>query len=199
MGSLAPGLPLPPPVYRPGRKSLVLAWIPTFLWLGVLAFESTSVFTFDHTQTWVFRVLRVLFGLKFALSHALVVNEYGRKSGHFVGYGILSFFSFFGWTEFLAYHKQVYLDSIGKLKTVARRWHLRSAFLAVLVTFAAAGGDEFHQAFVPGRTATFRDVILDTLGGLFAQVLILLFWRAGRKEKPASVSTPTGAAVATRV
>jgi VanZ family protein len=73
------------------------------------------------------------------------------------------------------------LAAMGKAVNVARRWHMRAAALAVLVTLAVACADEFHQSFIPGRTATFRDVILDTMGGLFAQIVILLFWKARMK------------------
>jgi VanZ family protein len=182
MSSLARSLPLPsPPPSRSPRWSLLFAWLPTFLWMGVIATESTAIFTAEHTFSWLFRILRVLFGVNFALRHSLFLNEYGRKLGHFTGYGILSFLSFFGWTELLAYHRQMALAAMGKAVNVARRWHMRAAALAVLVTLAVACADEFHQSFIPGRTATFRDVILDTMGGLFAQILILLFWKARMK------------------
>jgi len=180
MSTLARSLPLPPT--HPSRsplRSLIRAWLPTFLWIGVIAFESTSVFTSDHTQWWLYRVLRVLFGVKFAVHMAPFLNEYGRKVGHFIGYGVLSSLSFLGWTELLAYQRESYLARMGKLVKVVRRWHLRAAALAVLVTFCVASCDEFHQAFVPGRGSSFHDVLLDTMGGVFAQLLILLFWKSG--------------------
>jgi VanZ family protein len=188
MGTLARSLPLPSPTpSRSPRWSLFLAWLPTFLWMGVIATESTAIFTAEHTQAWLFRLLRLLAGAGFAVKHAVLLNEYGRKLGHFTGYGILSLLSFFGWTELLAYHKQMYLKSVGKAVAVVRRWHLRAAALAVLLTFAVACADEFHQSFLPGRTATFRDVILDTMGGFFAQIVILLFWKAGVRRRQVPV------------
>jgi VanZ family protein len=182
MSSLARSLPLPsPPPTRSPRWSLFFAWLPTFVWMGVIATESTAIFTSEHTQVWLFKLLQALAGAKFALRHTLLINEYGRKLGHFTGYGILSFLSFFGWTELLTYHKQAALAAMGKARKAVRRWHLRAAALAVLLTFAVACADEFHQSFLPGRTATFRDVVLDTIGGIFAQILILLFWKGGPK------------------
>jgi VanZ family protein len=188
MSSLARSLPLPSTQpSRSPRRSLFLAWLPTFLWMGVIATESTAIFTSDHTQVWLFKLLRALAGAAFAVKHTVLLNEYGRKLGHFMGYSILSFLSFFGWTELLAYHKQMYLKSAGKAVSVVRRWHLRAAALAVLLTFAVACADEFHQSFIPGRTATFRDVVLDTMGGIFAQLLILLFWKAETRSRQVSV------------
>src|SRR6201999_4579359 len=113
----------------------LLAWLPTFVWMGVIATESTAIFTSDRTYGWIFRLFRALMGADFALRHTLYFNEYGRKLGHFTGYGILSFLSFFGWTALLTYHRQAALDAMGKAVKVIRRWHLRAAGLAVLLTF----------------------------------------------------------------
>src|SRR3989338_10492611 len=45
-----------------------------------------------------------------------------------------------------------------------RRLRLRSAGLAVAVAVAYAVSDEFHQMFVPARTADVFDLIADTAG-----------------------------------
>ena len=37
---------------------------------------------------------------------------------------------------------------------------------AILIVFLYACSDEFHQAFVPGRGPAYRDVLVDTCGGL---------------------------------
>jgi len=39
---------------------------------------------------------------------------------------------------------------------------------SILIVFLYACSDEFHQAFVPGREPAFRDVMVDTCGGLTA-------------------------------
>ena len=57
--------------------------------------------------------------------------------------------------------------------SMLRNWTLPAAALAVLTVFTVAGADEFHQAFEPGRGSSFHDVILDTMGGMLA-VLVLL-------------------------
>lgn len=50
----------------------------------------------------------------------------------------------------------------------------RSAVLAaLLVSSAYAASDEFHQSFVPGRSATVRDWAIDTAGALLASYLRL--------------------------
>lgn len=47
----------------------------------------------------------------------------------------------------------------------------RAAVLAWMVGTAYAASDEFHQSFVPGRTASLYDVLFDVLGVLLAAVL----------------------------
>lgn len=41
----------------------------------------------------------------------------------------------------------------------------RTALLAVAIVFTYAISDEFHQSFVPGRSAEVRDVLIDTTAG----------------------------------
>lgn len=186
MGTLASlrnlSLPSPSP-YRSPRWALLRAWLPTFFWMGVIAFESTSVFTSEHTQGWVYAILRFVLGAHIAGHIAPLINEYGRKVGHFTGYSILGALSFFAWTELLAYVRANHLAKLGKAVQVMRRWHLRAAVLAVTVVFIVASCDEFHQSFVPGRGPSFHDVLLDTMGGIFAQIMILLFWKGARNER----------------
>ena len=74
-------------------------------------------------------------------------------------YGLLGLMAFFSW------------------RATFRRtasWSLLWSGLALTITLAAASLDEFHQSFVPSRTAMGRDVVLDMLGGLFFQFLILV-------------------------
>jgi len=174
--------------FRHSPWSLIRAWLPTVLWIGVICCESTALFTSQHTQRWVYAVLNFI-SLHLA-AHANLINGVGRKLGHFTGYGVLGAFAFFGWTELLAYTKESQLIGMGRIVEVPRRWHLRAAVLAVLVVFVVACLDEFHQSFIPGRTSAFHDVILDTMGGVFAQMLILLFWRPGSKKRVESAPVP---------
>lgn len=185
MSTLASNFPLPnPKPYKLSRWALLRAWLPAFLWMGVIACESTSLFTSTNTRGWVFDVLRhISFWLA---ARADTINGVGRKVGHFVGYGTLGGLSLLGWTAFFRYRKESYLAALGKFTRVARVWQFRAAVLAVLVTFVVASLDEFHQSFIPGRTPAVHDVLLDTCGGVVAQVIIYLFWRSRRKPQDAA-------------
>ena len=40
-----------------------------------------------------------------------------------------------------------------------------------------ATSDEFHQYFVPGRSAAIKDVFIDTCGGIAASIVNNLFYK----------------------
>ncbi len=44
----------------------------------------------------------------------------------------------------------------------------KAMFYSVLASFLYGASDEFHQSFIYGRTATLRDVAIDTTGALIA-------------------------------
>jgi VanZ family protein len=58
--------------------------------------------------------------------------------------------------------------------------------LAMLGTLFIASSDEIHQLFLPNRTGTFHDVMIDCLGGLVMQTIIWLCWRGKFRRIPRS-------------
>lgn len=48
----------------------------------------------------------------------------------------------------------------------------KKILLPIIFSFPYACTDEIHQIFVPGRSAQFRDVLIDTLGASFGCLLI---------------------------
>ena len=148
-------LPEPVPA-SPARK--LLAWLPTLLWLCVLALFSTDLFSAEHTGRVLEKILQALFG---RISHHTFVQTHFliRKAAHFCSYGLLSALAFFSWRA-----------TLGSLQ----RWTLRWALLGILTASVAGGLDEFHQSFLPSRTSNFHDVLLDTAGAVFFQLVIAL-------------------------
>lgn len=51
---------------------------------------------------------------------------------------------------------------------------IKSFIWAIIILFLYACTDEFHQAFVPGRGPAFRDVLVDTCGGLTAFLIMYI-------------------------
>jgi VanZ family protein len=53
---------------------------------------------------------------------------------------------------------------------------LRATLLAWLGTLSVAALDEWHQSFIPSRTGTVWDVLLDSVAGV-AFLVIAYWWR----------------------
>lgn len=138
------------------------AWVALTLWLIVIAIESTTYLSSENTSRILYPVLHFLFGIDraaFEPWHAFI-----RKSGHVFGYGLLSILLFRAW--------RVTLPDAN-----AARWKIKWASIAVFGTFLVASLDEWHQTYIPTRTGTIHDVILDTCAGIAAQLAILLWLR----------------------
>ena len=58
----------------------------------------------------------------------------------------------------------------------------KARLYAVIIIFLYASSDEFHQYFVPGREAAFRDVLIDTSGGLIAMLFTLVVDKVKKKK-----------------
>ncbi len=149
------------------RNAVLKAWIAAILWLILIAIESTAMLSAQNTSRFLYPLLHFLFGMDWAGFE--VWHFYIRKSGHVVGYGILSILLFRAWRATLPAMSDV-------------KWTPRWAAIAILGTALVASLDEWHQTFIPSRTGTIRDVILDTCAGIGAQLLIFLWWRSFRKE-----------------
>jgi VanZ family protein len=149
------------------RREFLKAWIAAILWLIVIAVESTAWLSSHNTSRILYPVLHFLFGLDWPRFE--VWHFYIRKGGHVVGYGILSFLAFRAWREtFPAPGNPL--------------WSIRWASIAVLMTAFVASLDEWHQSFIPSRTGTPRDVLLDTCAGIAAQGILFacLRWMKSR-------------------
>lgn len=53
----------------------------------------------------------------------------------------------------------------------------------ILQVFLSAGLDEIHQYFVPGRYASFRDVMIDTTGGIAGIVFVFLVYKIRKRRR----------------
>jgi VanZ family protein len=151
----------------PRRK--LLFWLPTLLWLCLLSVFSMDSFSAEHTGTILWRIVHAVYpgisGRQFEVLHFFV-----RKGAHFTFYGMLSLFAYYSW----------------KATLPARRiWTFHWTGLAIATTLIAGTLDEFHQSFVPSRTASYRDVLLDVTGALFFQILIASFAGGGRRKSSA--------------
>jgi VanZ family protein len=150
------------------RNNLLKAWIAAILWLIVIAFESSALLSAHYTSRILYPLLHFLFGLDWERFHYW--HFYIRKTGHVIGYAILSVLLFRAW--------RATLPAMDNLK-----WTLRWATIALLGTALVASLDEWHQSFLPSRTGRWQDVVLDASAGLAAQILIFLWWKSRGKHR----------------
>jgi VanZ family protein len=130
-------------------------WWPALAWAVVISVFSTGTFTAENTGRIIIPLLHwflpSLPPKTLALMHHVI-----RKCGHFTEYFILSLLILRG------------------IRAGRHGTRLAWAAVAILLVAGYAALDEFHQSFVPGRTAAISDVLLDTTGGITAQVVAAL-------------------------
>jgi VanZ family protein len=61
-------------------------------------------------------------------------------------------------------------------------WQWAKAGLVLALAALYAASDEIHQAFVPSRQASVRDVLLDTTGAALALLCLWGFWRLRKRR-----------------
>jgi VanZ family protein len=141
------------------------AWLPVILGILVIAVESTLYFGAEYTSgpfRWIFQAI---FG-PVSDAHWGQIHFLIRKSGHFLGYGTLGLLWLRAWWM-----------------TLPRSRFLTSSALAILGTALISAGDEFHQTFLPDRTGSPWDVLLDCCGAILLQLLVYAFMRLFRRER----------------
>jgi VanZ family protein len=140
----------------------ILDWLPAALSVVMIVLESTATMSASNTSQWLYPLWVKLFG-PISSAHWDQVHHLIRKTGHFVGYGVVSLAFFYSWRQTL--HRMA-----------VKHWTLwrRASVLAVLCTLLIASLDEFHQSFLPSRTASPVDVGIDLCGAIAFQLILLL-------------------------
>ena len=141
------------------------AWVPVMFAAAVIATESTNTFSAEHTGRWLLPILEALLGAR-ARACYQEINHVLRKTGHFFGYGTVCLTFLRAW-----------LIELGMAANLGRAmWRLRACLLAVASTGLVASLDEWHQSFIPSRTGTPVDVLLDSCGAAVSCCLVWLFF-----------------------
>jgi VanZ family protein len=129
-------------------------WLPPLLWAAVILSASTDAFSGANTGSVLERIVVWITGHPVLPATLDTLNFVIRKCAHLTEYGILGALTF------------------RALRGQEKSWSLRWAIGAVLFAACIASIDEIHQTFVPSRTGTWHDVVLDVAGAAVAQILI---------------------------
>lgn len=145
--------------------SRIRPFIPALAWMAVMFAFSTSMFGGDETGTLVDAA--VLYFYPSASPYFLHAANFNvRKAAHFAEYAFLAFLWYRG------------LRGGGRGRYAGHPGALAAAFL-ICVLYAAT--DETHQSYVPNRTGSPLDVLLDSSGAASACILLD---RRNKKARP---------------
>jgi len=122
------------------------------VWLAFIAFASSVEFSAENTS----RIIRPLLLWLFPnISEARIafVHFLTRKTAHFTEFAVLGLLS-------------ARAFSVSSQYMLRRMWFFAGLLLVVVWALL----DEFHQSFVPSRTASLYDSMIDIAGGLTALI-----------------------------
>jgi VanZ family protein len=140
-----------------GQRNWINIWWPVALGICVILLESTESLGADHTSGPLRRFFTALFG-PVCDAQWYLVHHYIRKTGHFFGYGLIGLAWLRAWWLTLP-HSRLFQDVL----------------LALLGTAAIASFDEWHQTFLPNRTGSPFDVMIDCTGAITLQLIVYLY------------------------
>jgi VanZ family protein len=138
-------------------------YFPLIAWLAFISFASSDNFNASNTSRIIGPLVLWLFPNTSPETLA-VVHFITRKIAHFTEYAILGFLA-----------TRAFRTS--PRPAISHRWFLICA--ALIIVYALL--DEYHQSFVPSRTASIFDSMIDIAGGLTA--LIFIYFRKGAKSQ----------------
>ena len=138
---------------------------PLVVWAALIFIGSSSILSGSNTSAFLVQPMRWLFPTAsdstLQLAHLLI-----RKAGHLTEYAILAWLA-----------ARAFRTSSNEL--LHHRWFLVALILVVLYSLS----DEFHQSFVPSRSASIYDCMIDTVGGLAMLVCLAVRWNRGRSPR----------------
>lgn len=145
---------------RRSVKLRVSAWLPVAIGIAIIMLESTTWFGADHTSGPLRAIVQAIFG-PISDERWEPIHHIIRKCGHFVGYGLLGLMWLRAWWM-----------------TLRNSAFFTCALLALAGTALIASCDEWHQTYLPNRTGTPWDVLLDSCGATAAILLVYAYARA---------------------
>jgi len=146
-------------------KSFFKYWLPVLIWLGFIFIGSTDVLSAEQTSRFLVPFLRWL-KPDISAEVLLRIHFLVRKLGHVTEYAILA--------------ALLWRALRGGKNLRAKMSILFLTASTACAIFAAT--DEFHQSFVPSRTAAVGDVFIDICGALIGLMICVMFSSRGENS-----------------
>jgi VanZ family protein len=129
-------------------RKFISRYLPLVVWLFFISYASSDSFNAGNTSRIIGPLVLWLFPNTSPETMA-TIHFVTRKIAHFTEYAILGFLAARAFRPY-------------------PRWFLISAVLVVVYALI----DEYHQSFVPSRTASVLDSLIDMAGGITALILV---------------------------
>ena len=139
---------------------------------------STAGFGSSFTE-WLLSQILSLFQVRVSPGTLDFLNFLVRKLAHL--------------TEYAVFAQLLYVSLLGVLEL---EWQPRTAFWCAVIAGAYSLTDEFHQLFVPNRTASLVDCAIDTTGAILGLLVVYLtsqILQANRTRTAAEEASTVGA------
>jgi VanZ family protein len=146
-------------------KCFLKYWLPLLIWLAVMLLGSTDLMSAEHTSRMIVPFLR---WLKPDISPGTVASIHTiiRKCAHVSEYAILALLSF---------RALIYASII--------EWSAWTFAVTVWIAcILIAATDELHQSFVPSRTSSGRDVLIDGGGATLGLLIGVIIAECGSRR-----------------
>ncbi|HYO91161.1 MAG TPA: VanZ family protein [Pyrinomonadaceae bacterium] len=144
--------------------SRVWRYGPLLLWMAFIFFASTAQLSASNTSR-IIRPLLIWLFPEISEETLAFVHFIVRKLAHLTEYAILGLLA-----------ARAFLTS--SRQGLRRRWFLFAWLLVIIYALS----DELHQRFVPARTGSIYDSLIDIAGGFIA-LSLLAVWRKVKKRE----------------
>ncbi len=151
------------------QVSRLWRYVPLGVWMCLIFLASSTELSATNTSK-VLRPVLLWFLPDISEKTIGIVHFLIRKAAHFTEYAV---FALLAARAFLGSSREI----------LRSNWLLAALLLIALYSLS----DEFHQSFVPTRTASIYDSMIDTAGGL-AALAFLALWRAWQSKQTRAAS-----------
>jgi VanZ family protein len=134
--------------------------MPAIIWMAVIFLGSTDLMSAEHTSRIIGPLLH-WFNPDISAEAIARVQFFIRKTAHVTEYAILAML-------------------LWRALRSGTGWQMKMSILLFLTWIACAifaASDEFHQSFVPSRTSSPIDVMIDVTGALIGLAICWFFAR----------------------
>lgn len=141
------------------KHKKLIKWLALIVWLIIIFLFSQQPHSGEATHSIIEQLLP---NLK-TNNIVDIINFIIRKLAHLTEYFILTLLTISLLKEYTKQEKIILISSL-------------------LFCFLYALSDEYHQSFIAGRGSSMKDVLIDTLGGIFASLSYIIYKYKRNKE-----------------